>query len=69
MGILKINGRQRQFPDGVPKTVTQLLEHLNIKAATIVAEIDGQILDRNLFAETELQDGQEIELVRFVGGG
>jgi thiamine-phosphate pyrophosphorylase len=46
-----------------------LLDRLGINQATVVAEIDGQIVERARFAETELTTGASIELVRFVGGG
>ena len=69
MEILKINGVEKQFPAGLPATVAELLEQLDIKAATIAAEVDGQIVESKKFAETKLRSGQNIELVRFVGGG
>ncbi|HEG43750.1 MAG TPA: sulfur carrier protein ThiS [Phycisphaerales bacterium] len=70
MAILKINGNERQFKAGsLPATIAALLDHLNLNAATVVAEIDGNIVERDKFAETKLTDGQSIELVRFVGGG
>jgi thiamine biosynthesis protein ThiS len=69
MAVLKINGRQTKFDDKLPETLAELLEKLNVKADTIVAEIDGQIIERENFAATQLQHGQSIELVRFVPGG
>ena len=70
MEILKINGIEKQFPAGQqPATVAELLEQLDVKSATVVAEIDGQIVERKKFAETKLRNGQSIELVRFIGGG
>jgi sulfur carrier protein len=70
MEVLKINGVEKQFPAGqLPSTVDELLERMDIKAATAAAEVDGQIVDRKKFAETKLRNGQSIELVRFVGGG
>lgn len=70
MEALKINGVGKQFPAGqLPSTVAELLEQLDIKAATVVAEVDGQIVERKKFTETKLCNGQSIELVRFVGGG
>jgi len=70
MEVLKINGVEKEFPAGqLPSTIAQLLEQLNIHAATVVAEIDGQIVERTKFAETKLRDGQDIELVRIIGGG
>jgi len=70
MEALKINGVEKQFPAGqLPSTVAKLLEVLDIEGATAAAEIDGEIIDREKFAETKLRNGQSIELVRFVGGG
>ena len=70
METLKINGAEKQFPAGqLPPTLTELLELLDIKEATVAAEIDGEIIDRRKFAETKLCHGQCVELVRFVGGG
>jgi sulfur carrier protein len=70
METLKVNGIEKQFPPGrLPATVNKLLEHLNIEAATVVAELDGNIIERKNFASTPLTHGQTIELVRFVPGG
>ena len=69
METLKINGVEKQFPNKIPPTLTRLLEHLNINQATVVAEIDGRIIERQKFEQTPLSSGQAIELVRFVGGG
>jgi sulfur carrier protein len=70
MEVLTINGVQKQFTKGeLPGTVAKLLEHLDINEATVVAEIDGRIIQKQNFTDTSLSDGQSIELVRFVGGG
>jgi sulfur carrier protein len=70
MEVLTINGVEKQFPAGkLPATVAELLGRLDIKAATVVAEVDGRIVERSEFAQTKLRDGQSVELVRFVGGG
>jgi len=69
MQTLKINGTERQFQEGIPHTLTALLKKLNINHTTVVAEIEGQIIERQNFPQTQLTDGQSIELVRFVGGG
>jgi sulfur carrier protein len=67
---LRINGTEKQFPqDRLPKTLAELLAELKIDQATVVAEIDGRIIERKNFASAALQPGQSIELVRFVGGG
>ncbi len=67
--ILKINGQEKTFEKGLPATLSELLDSLKIDAATVVAEIDGKIVEREDFAQTNLAEGQAIELIRFVGGG
>jgi thiamine biosynthesis protein ThiS len=68
--VLTINGVEREFDDGgAPGTLAELLEHMNIKQATVVAEIDGTIINRDDFGGTTVAPGQAIELIRFVGGG
>ena len=69
METLKINGVEKQFPDGIPATLTELLDQLEINQATVVAQINGQIVERKKFTETKLSLSQSIELLRFVGGG
>ena len=66
---LKINGETKTFDTGLPDTLSELLKQLDIDSATVVAEIDGRIIERKAFAKTLLVEGQTIELIRFVGGG
>ncbi len=66
---LKINGTEKNFDEGLPPTLSELLAKLEIGVATVVAEIDGEIIERKSFAQTELKEGMAIELIRFVGGG
>jgi len=67
---LTINGKLHEF-DGNESvgTLAQLLDHLKVDQATVVAEVDGVIIERRNFAQTPLREGQSIELIRFVGGG
>jgi len=66
---LKINGQVRDFGDQLPPTLSELLKLLQIDQATVVAEVDGRIIPRTAFGQTELKENAVIELVRFVGGG
>ena len=70
MEKLKINGVEKEFSaEQFPANIAELLKHLNIEAATVVAEVDGKIIAREKFDVTVLRKGQAIELVRFVPGG
>jgi sulfur carrier protein len=66
---LKINGQVREFTERIPATLAELLQTLHIDEATVVAEIDGEIVPRAEFSAAALREEASIELVRFVGGG
>lgn len=63
---VQINGESREIPEG---SVASLLEQLGLHPQLIVVEHNREILDRAAFAATELQAGDQVELVHFVGGG
>jgi sulfur carrier protein len=70
MQFLTINGEKKEFCSGtLPANLSDLLRGMSIAEATVVAEVDGEIVDRGSFRDTRLKNGQTIELIRFVGGG
>jgi thiamine biosynthesis protein ThiS len=70
MKSLKINGVERQFaPDRMPGTLSALLEALGVGTDTVVAEVDGRIVRRDEFPHTPIENGQQIELIKLMGGG
>jgi sulfur carrier protein len=62
-----INGETRQFPS--PLNVIGLLRHLQLQGDRIAVELNHQIVRRDRWAATELQDKDRLEIVHFVGGG
>jgi thiamine biosynthesis protein ThiS len=52
-----------------PLTVTELLAQLNIDARRVAVEHNLMVLKRDAFAATMVREGDEIEIVNFVGGG
>jgi len=70
MKSLKVNGVERQFaPDRMPGTLAALLDALGVGTDAVVAEVDGRIVRREEFPRTEVREGQQIELIRLMGGG
>ena len=70
MNRLIINGKETNFDEGkMPATIAELLTALGVESTTVIAELDGRIVERGKFADTALRDGQAIELIRFVPGG
>jgi len=62
-----INGDDHQL-DG-PITLSGLLEQLGMKADRVAVELNLDIVPRNRWVETQLADGDRLEIVNFVGGG
>ena len=52
-----------------PLSVTELLVQLNIDARRVAVEHNLVVLKRDAFATTLVQDGDQVEVVNFVGGG
>jgi len=62
-----INGVKQDISDG--STVAQLLETLKVVPERVVVEVNLTILKRAEHATTVLKDGDQVEIVHFVGGG
>ena len=52
-----------------PLTVTELLTQLHIDARRVAVEHNLIVLKRDSFSATMVREGDEIEIVNFVGGG
>ena len=52
-----------------PLTVTALLDQLGIDARRVAVEHNLVVLKRDAFPATMVREGDEIEIVNFVGGG
>ena len=65
--ILSINGEVRDFES--PLCISDLLGILEIQINGVAVAVNLEIVSRNKYNETVLSDGDEIEIVRAVGGG
>jgi sulfur carrier protein len=67
---LHINGEERDFVD-VPATLTllSLVEKLGMKPDRVAVELNRDIVPRERWSETVLNEGDRLEVVHFVGGG
>ena len=64
---LTVNGEELDFSNG--NTVRQLLEQLHLSGRPVAVERNGQIVPHTTFDQTELTEGDTLEVVTFVGGG
>ncbi|MGA7751381.1 MAG: sulfur carrier protein ThiS [Candidatus Sulfotelmatobacter sp.] len=67
---LQINGDPRDFNDAsAPFTMAALIESLGMKSDRVAIELNRDIVPRDRWTETTLKDGDQLEIVHFVGGG
>ncbi len=66
---LQINGEERAFESPSPFTLAALVEALGMKPDRVAIELNRDIVPRDRWAETILNDGDKLEMVHFVGGG
>jgi thiamine biosynthesis protein ThiS len=52
-----------------PRTVSSLLVQLDIDARRVAVEHNLTVLKRAAYDSAEIRDGDQIEIVNFVGGG
>ena len=64
---VRLNGKERDIGEG--HTVRSLLESLELHPALVVVELNKEILARDAYAATPVREGDNLELVHFVGGG
>jgi thiamine biosynthesis protein ThiS len=64
---LHINGDEKTFDASL--TLAALVETLGMKADRVAVELNLDIVPRDRWAATALNDGDRLEIVHFVGGG
>jgi len=63
---LIVNGRDKQF-DGL--SLQTLIASVSKNPEHVIVELNSGIVKKDRWEQTQLKDGDRIELVTFVGGG
>lgn len=64
---LVINGENRDLD--APLSLTALVSHLGMKSDRVAVELNREIVPRDRWGQTQLAEGDQLEIVHFVGGG
>ncbi|MFL6690867.1 MAG: sulfur carrier protein ThiS [Alphaproteobacteria bacterium] len=62
-----INGEERRFETAV--SIDSLLDELGLEPAKIAVERNLEIVPRSQYRDTNVADGDRLEIVHFIGGG
>src|SRR5437764_245006 len=64
---IRLNGEARQIP--APLSIAELLDHLNLPKEYVAVERNRSIVPKMQWESVALNQGDELEVVHFVGGG
>jgi thiamine biosynthesis protein ThiS len=64
---IRVNGEHRRVPGGV--SIAAMLNQIGIDPAKGAVERNLAIVPRSSFGEVRVEDGDDYEIVHFVGGG
>ncbi|MGN0584214.1 MAG: sulfur carrier protein ThiS [Ruminococcus sp.] len=64
--MVRINGKEMDIAGEI---LSRYLEEAGYDIKRIAVEMNGDILPKSKYNETILKDGDELEVVSFVGGG
>jgi thiamine biosynthesis protein ThiS len=65
--FIEINGERRDLPQS--STLKELVEHLKLAPERLAIELNRQVVRRADWQITQLNEGDRVEIVHFVGGG
>ena len=64
---IRVNGEHRRVRDGL--TLAALALELGLEPAKVAVERNLEIVPRSTLGAVRVEDGDELEIVTFVGGG
>jgi thiamine biosynthesis protein ThiS len=64
---LLINGESKEFNNGI--TLEELIRNLGFRKETVVSEVNRRIIQPVQRPQHTLLEGDQVELIQFVGGG
>jgi len=64
---IRVNGEQRSVPVGL--SVAAMLREIGVDPAKVAVERNLEIIPRSTLGDVIVEDGDNYEIVHFVGGG
>ena len=64
---IRVNGEHRRVPGGI--SIAEMVERARARPAKVAVERNLEIVPRSSLGEVRVEDGDDFEIVHFVGGG
>ncbi len=65
--MIKVNGREMEWKEGM--TVQKLLDECNYTYPSIVVSVNGEVINKDDYASTIVNDGDDVKVIHMVAGG
>jgi len=67
MVTITVNGERQEFQEA--PTIAEMLARLGAPVSAVAVEVNRVIVPRRVHVDRRLEEGDEVEVVTFVGGG
>ena len=64
---IRVNGEHRRVPGGI--SIAEMVNSLGLDPLRVAVERNLEIVPRSTLGEVRVEDGDDYEIVHFVGGG
>ena len=64
---VRINGEHRRVNEGI--SIAELVREIGFDPVRVAVERNLEVVPRSTLGDVKVQDGDDFEIVRFVGGG
>ena len=64
---IRVNGEHKRVPGGI--SIVEMLNEIGVDPAKVAVERNLKIVPRSTLADVCVEDGDDYEIVHFVGGG
>ena len=64
---IQLNGKQHEIQDEL--SIAELLQNLEIRTDRVAVEVNMEIMEKSGFQSRLLHEGDQVELMSFIGGG
>ena len=64
---IRVNGEHKRVPGGI--SIVEMLNEIGVDPAKVAVERNLEIVPRSTLGDVCVEDGDDYEIVHFVGGG
>lgn len=65
---IQLNNRKEEF-DGISKSISEILEIKNFTFPRIIVRLNGKLIKKPSYENTQVMDGDELNVIHLISGG